>query len=150
MFSSKILFRSGRGCCAELFVLQEAQIADDRQQTFSDGRFRIAGKIEKRIKFGVVSFHLRYNPFWNFRFALGGCRKSRKWGLVAASPNWHLSTVVIYASIPSVDHLIDLAGIKETVISFGQYRQIRGLGIELGALWTRTLGISAMASCTIE
>jgi len=58
--------------------------------------------------------------------------------------------VVIYTSIPSVDHLIDLAGIKETVISFGQYRQIRGLGIELGALWTRTLGISAMASCTIE
>jgi len=53
--------------------------------------------------------------------------------LVAASPNWHFSTVVIYTSIPSVDHLIDLAGIKETVISFGQYRQIRGLGIELGA-----------------
>jgi len=97
-----------------------------------------------------VSFHLRYYPFWNFLFALGGCRKRRKWGLVPASPNWHFSTVVIYASIPSVDHLIDLAGIKQTVISLGQYRQICGLRIELGALWTRTFGISAMASCTIE
>ena len=70
--------------------------------------------------------------------------------MVAASPNWHFSTVVIYTSIPTVDHLIDLAGIKETVISFGQSRQIRGLGIELGALRTGTFGISAMASCTIE
>ena len=44
---------------ADLFLLYEAQIADNGEQPLSDGRFGIAGKIEKRIKFILVPLHLR-------------------------------------------------------------------------------------------
>ena len=57
---------------ADLFLLYEAQIADNGEQPLSNGRFGIAGKIKKRIKFILVRFHLRYNSFWNFLFALRG------------------------------------------------------------------------------
>lgn len=134
----------------ELFFLDEAQIADDCQQALSDDRFRIAGKIKKRIKFVILPFQLRYNSLWNSLFAFGGCRKRRKWDLVAAPPNWHFGAMVIYASITSVNHLIDRAGIKQPVISFGQHCQICWLRIELGALWTRTFGIGAVASRAIQ
>jgi hypothetical protein len=45
--------------CGSLFFLHQAQIADDGEQPLSDGRFGIAGKIEKRIKFVLVALHLR-------------------------------------------------------------------------------------------
>jgi len=44
---------------ADLFLLHEAQIADNGEQPLSDGRFGVAGKIEKRIKFILVRLHLR-------------------------------------------------------------------------------------------
>src|SRR5215469_8353421 len=127
--------------CGSLFLLYEAQIADDGEQSLSDGRFGIAGKIEKGIKFSLVRFHLRYNSFWNFLFVLRARGKSRKRGLVAAAPNRHFGAVVTKARISSVNHLIDRAGIKPSVISLGQHRQIGGLYVELGALRTRAFGI---------
>jgi hypothetical protein len=45
--------------CGSLFLLYEAQIADDGEQPLSVGRFGSAGKIEKRIKFILVPVHLR-------------------------------------------------------------------------------------------
>jgi hypothetical protein len=45
--------------CGSLFLLYEAQIADDGEQPLSGGRFGGAGKIKKRIKFILVPIHLR-------------------------------------------------------------------------------------------
>ena len=44
--------------CGSLFFLH-AQIADNGEQPLSDGRFGVAGKIEKRIQFILVRLHLR-------------------------------------------------------------------------------------------
>ncbi len=45
--------------CGSLFLLHEAQIADNGEQPLSDGGFGVAGKIEKSIKFILVRLHLR-------------------------------------------------------------------------------------------
>ena len=45
--------------CRSLFLLHEAQIADNGEQLLSDGCFGAAGKIEKGIKFILVRLHLR-------------------------------------------------------------------------------------------
>ena len=45
--------------CGSLFFLHEAQIADNSKQPLSDGRFGVAGKIEKRIQCILVRLHLR-------------------------------------------------------------------------------------------
>jgi len=45
--------------CGSLFLLYQAQIADDGEQPLSDGGFGVAGEIEKRIEFILVWLHLR-------------------------------------------------------------------------------------------
>ena len=45
--------------CGSLFLLHEAQIADNGEQPLSDGRFGVAGKVEKSIEFILVRLHLR-------------------------------------------------------------------------------------------
>ena len=45
--------------CRSLFLLHEAQIADNGEQLLSDGCFGAARKIEKGIKFILVRLHLR-------------------------------------------------------------------------------------------
>ncbi len=57
VFRNAAILRAPR-LCRSLFLLQEAQIADNGEQPLSDGRFGVAGKIEESIKFILVRLQL--------------------------------------------------------------------------------------------